>query len=187
MDIKNEKFVWFGKLKSMFKSINDPNDPNYINHPQIPLGNGTIGFINIENDLIKDKKYVFYSRRSCSIYFSKTNDNPSEDDIIFIKTIVGDSSYQFIAPDVSVYKYIMVENKSGSNLNWRIYDILYKEADGALENVKRNGLTTERPLARDIFVGFCYFDTDLNKPIYAKTINIDTDVVEWVDALGTQC
>ena len=58
--------------------------------------------------------------------------------------------------------------------------------------VPASGTTEQRPLSvslggilTDSQIGVCYFDTDLEKPIYMKNITGNGDVV-WVDATGTE-
>lgn len=48
--------------------------------------------------------------------------------------------------------------------------------------VQQSGTTAQRPTTQ-MWVGRPYFDTTLNKPIWAKTISGIT--VTWVDATGT--
>lgn len=56
---------------------------------------------------------------------------------------------------------------------------LYGAAD-----VEKSGISSNRPIGSDIYIGFMYFDTTLGKPIYAKSISSDT--VTWIDATGTE-
>ena len=63
----------------------------------------------------------------------------------------------------------------------------WKERDGATLDVKRNGVTADRPAGNTIYVGFQYFDSDLGKPIYASAIAAASPyTVTWVDATGVQ-
>lgn len=64
----------------------------------------------------------------------------------------------------------------------------FKEADGAVAGVKRSGTFSEKPKAKDIYVGFKYFCTDRQTP-EGKTNGIE--IIHkgnnvWVDALGRQ-
>lgn len=49
--------------------------------------------------------------------------------------------------------------------------------------VKYSGTTSQRPTWNSgIKIGFYYFDTDLGKPVWVKSIN--GNIVTWVDATG---
>lgn len=60
--------------------------------------------------------------------------------------------------------------------------------DGVNINTNNMGSTSQRPSGTEVFVGFVYFDTDLNpngKPIFVRNIAPDTNrTVTWVDATG---
>lgn len=66
------------------------------------------------------------------------------------------------------------------------------ESDGATAGVKRRGSATERPNGEDIYKGFQYYDSTIEKFIFAKDITIVTDpdtqessyTVTWTDAMG---
>lgn len=71
----------------------------------------------------------------------------------------------------------------GRNPNNDGYDWLH--FDGTYHWTKHSGTSSERPTTQDgIKVGFCYFDTDLKKPIWWSG---DTSEGKsgWVDATGT--
>lgn len=55
--------------------------------------------------------------------------------------------------------------------------------DGIAGTILNSSTSTNRPVT-NVYVGTCYFDTTLNKPIWAKTIT--EGVVTWVDATGTE-
>lgn len=66
--------------------------------------------------------------------------------------------YRFWCTDL--HKPLYVDGgKSNSGWKWR-------EADGAIAGVKRNGLFTEKPNSTDIYTGFQYFVTTTNTPIW---------------------
>ena len=88
------------------------------------------------------------------------------------------------------YRYLAYRNTGADELvsliiRKRILGIRWIESDGARAGVRRSGLTTQRPSASDIYIGYMYFDASLEKPIYAKSVDIENDVVIWVDATGT--
>lgn len=65
--------------------------------------------------------------------------------------------------------------------------ITWIEEDGAKAGVRRTGTTVQRPGGSDIYVGFRYFDTDLQKPVYAAAIGSSYPyTVTWVDTDGNK-
>lgn len=81
------------------------------------------------------------------------------------------------------YTKIKYSNNGNGNRNIHVYtsEPVWIEEDGAIAGVAREGDT--RPIGRNIYVGFEFFDTTLGKPIYASAISGDT--VTWVDSTGT--
>lgn len=62
--------------------------------------------------------------------------------------------------------------------------ITINEVVNNIPNIGSTSTRTELLLPKS-FTGFQFFDTDLNKPLYAKEIN-NYNIVTWVDATGTQ-
>lgn len=70
---------------------------------------------------------------------------------------------------------------------------VYKDAEHGIwrdssgrPDVRKSGTSSQRPAnLTTIDTGYSFFDTDLGKPIYAKTISSDGTVTSWVDAAGT--
>lgn len=91
--------------------------------------------------------------------------------------IVKDKGLQFFHQDINKPIYLADITGSGSSGVAK-----YVEADGAEAKVARKGTTAQRPTGRQIYVGFCYYDTDLGKNIYASSISSSS--VTWVDANG---
>jgi hypothetical protein len=94
-----------------------------------------------------------------------------------VQRIVASSIYQgfqFFATDL---KKPIIAHIDDEVITWR-------ESDGAVAGVLRQGTTANRPVGSSIYVGFMYFDTSISpaRPIYASSISGDT--VTWVDATG---
>ena len=92
------------------------------------------------------------------------------------------------APDPNVYPYIKGwtsrTGSTGIGISLRRYLMGWKEHDGASAGVARSGNSASKPISNDIYEGFMYFDSQINKPIYAKELS-DTGAVTWVDSEGT--
>lgn len=144
----------------------------------------------IENTLTGGKSYwVGYNKKHSyggTVTFRKTQD--SEDGQIVILPLFNVSSLgrYFSAPDPSVYPYIYINNRynQAETVSFYTPQTDWIEEDGAVAGVLRSGNTASRPNGGDIYIGFMYMDTEVGKPIYAKTISGDT--VTWVDAVGTE-
>lgn len=139
----------------------------------------------IGNTLTEHLTYFASINTRCQVYFSKTNSDPSESDLLQILaySTSGSAEANFVAPNPIEYPYIYIVNSNTTSRALRVYDLnIWTEADGATAGVARNGATADRPVGRNIYVGFMYFDTSIGKPIYASAINGDT--VTWVDATG---
>ena len=52
-----------------------------------------------------------------------------------------------------------------------------------VDGIRSKGPSNNRPNLNNTFIGYSYFDTDLGKVIYAKSISSKGDVI-WADALG---
>jgi len=66
--------------------------------------------------------------------------------------------------DIDLNKEIIASEINGDNVCWR-------ENDGAIAGVKRIGSTLERPKGNEIYVGFKYYDTTINRLLIAIKIN----------------
>lgn len=90
----------------------------------------------------------------------------------------------------------LVSNKSDS-AGFEYYDttlkrpiwsdqLRWRDSEGIIIGTPRSGDTASRPNGfTGIQVGFIYFDIDLGKPIFAKTVNSSSPyTVTWVDATG---
>lgn len=86
---------------------------------------------------------------------------------------------------VTQIKFFQEFNNNVSRVSIRIYDNGIWNEWMPLNNLgyKSKGTTEERPTSlKASDVGFMYFDTTLGKPIYAKSITINS--ITWVDATG---
>ena len=93
----------------------------------------------------------------------------------------SDKGYPFYDETLNRWIFLGVVGSDGTEY--------WKEFDGAAAGVKRSGTTANRPTVSlpaipDVYVGFEYFDTDLGKPIFVKSIT-SSGVITWVDATGT--
>lgn len=88
---------------------------------------------------------------------------------------------------------------NGSNRGWSTFDDAdskpvwwngnkWVNGDGFNAFAKRRGTTAERPVGGTELnhddIGFEYFDTNLNAPIYAEAINEETGEIVWTDSNG---
>lgn len=78
--------------------------------------------------------------------------------------------------DTSIWKNIFMHTYENGVSIW-------KEYDGAAAGVKRKGSSAERPSRSEIYIGFMYFDTTLQKPIFWTDEESIGDN-GWVDCSG---
>jgi len=147
----------------------------------------------IPNTLTYGRSYIVSINNASSdyyyLYFSKYNtDDPnfSEDNMLCV--LNGgyvSQNYVFNAEDPAEYPYIYAKTTatSGAHIFSIFENNIVCEIDGAAYGVKRRGTTAERPTRYDIYEGFRYWDTDLNKEIIASEINI-RNVVYWRESDG---
>lgn len=128
----------------------------------------------VSNPFEKDNLYyVTFSKYSKNniVCFSKTEEIVEKE--LLRAVLERNSTNQvFKAPDPEEYPYVYVATENTSKVDFSFYENRNaSEFDGAAFNVKRKGTSNERPVGNDIYVNFLYFDTDLNKMIYAKAIS----------------
>lgn len=144
----------------------------------------------IENTLTGGKSYwVGYSKKQSyggTVTFRKTQDSEDEQIVILPNFNIPSLGRYFSAPAPSAYPYIYINNRysQAETLSFYTSQTDWIEQDGATAGVLRSGNTVSRPIGSDIYIGFMYMDTEVGKPIYAKTISEDT--VTWVDATGAE-
>lgn len=187
-------------LKSKFDS--NPtcakNSSKYISNPYEENTKGVIRF-NYSNN-------TPHLEWDLKIIFSKNNTDYSSDD--YISVDLGTTVYKtkatthrretnvFTAPDPSVYPYIYIENNGDNTITYYFLEIInwWRNCGNTFTAARTKGTTDKRPtgigaeegvLNSLIDVGYEYFDTTLNKPIYASAIDDSTGEVTWVDATGT--
>jgi len=66
--------------------------------------------------------------------------------------------------DTTLNKEIIASEIIDNNVCWR-------ESDGAIAGVKRIGSTLERPKGNEVYIGFKYYDTTINRLLIAIKIN----------------
>lgn len=71
------------------------------------------------------------------------------------------------------------DNERTVTSNWERW---FVRLTSVLNNTHASGTTAQRPL-RAPYIGFGYFDTTLNKPVFASAIT--TTATTWRDAAGT--
>ena len=139
----------------------------------------------VDNISIKDRLYRVYvsphfnNPKLFTVKFAKNKTKDSKDDITKTFMLInGNCYFEFNAIDTSVYKYIKFINSHGAAwTTFTIYEVHrdWREYDGEVAGISRYGESSNRPIPERI--GFIYFDTTLNKPIW-WTGN------KWVDATG---
>lgn len=165
---------------------------NYITYLSVHYnGHGQTDII--QNTLTYGKSYIVQVSNSGGdlyhLYFSKYgSDDPnfSEDNMLCVLSNMGTrQNYVFNAPDPSVYPYIYARTtaNSGAHMFYIYENNIVCEVDGAAYGVTRRGTTAQRPSVYDIYEGFKYWDTDLNKEIIASEIN-SRDIVYWRESDG---
>jgi len=133
-------------IKTIQNTINELIDAIQENNADITLHINDINnrLINLESN----------TPNNTSNNIGSTLERPSANEVY-----VGFKYY-----DTNLNKEIIVSEIVDNNVCWR-------ENDGAIAGVKRIGSTLERPKGNEIYVGFKYYDTTINRLLIAIKIN----------------
>lgn len=117
------------------------------------------------------------------------------DTIVFKDNIIANASILNTDAKQDLYEQLSrFEYKSENVAMGRNYSLYFTDN----KPVRTKGTTSDRPKSwlaggmlgteNSISIGFMYFDTDLGKPIYVKSISTSSPYeVTWVDGVGTIC
>lgn len=131
-----------------------------------------------------------------SISYNKNTNNGSVKYIcgnsgsIIIKAVVIKSKlYIYLRNNSVTYPIILysmpVANLSVTELDTPDSDYSDETATVIADNIFYTaGPSSKRP--NDTYVGFKYFDTTINKPIFVKSVDYSEHTTVWVDAMGTE-
>lgn len=140
----------------------------------------------VPNTCVTGETYLFSVVRNGnvhSIYFC----NEDESDKIYITNQQKQQLNSFIAPDSTLYPYIVFEVETLDSVI-KVFNMKawWEEQDGAKAGVNRSGTFAQAPtLSSDIYNGFMYMLVDGTSrfPIYAV---ISGNSINWYKADGTQ-
>ena len=162
---KNNRFELDSvRCTAFFRYLNDLTLENnlieFIKNDSSPITfimNGFVG--NCKRVMLKDNIIKGENLSAFSLYFSMDN---SELCSTLRNVFVGDTQFELVGVAI----------------------------DNVIASEKHVGTTEERQAVKLIYgakmEGYQFFDTTLNKPCFAKSINYSTHLVTWVDATGTE-